>query len=189
MTPAGCDFPWVTALGSVGTVRTLGQPNAAFADDRGEPDPDLRALMAGAYTDDDAYLRTVAALCTGRFLLPIVADGDDSSGGPNPDRHAEMAAVLLRAADGRTAVVVFSGVDTLMAWNARARPVPCTLDDVAATAVETGSAAVLIDPDGPHPVVLEGELVTQLAQGRRLVGLPGGGYGWLFLGPDAAASD
>lgn len=170
-------------------VRTLGQPNAAFADDRGEPDAELRALMAGAYAGDDAYLRTIAALCTGRFLLPIVADGDEASDGPDPERHAEMAAVLLQSADGRKAVVVFSGIDTLAAWNPRARPVPCTLDDVAATAVETGAAAVLIDPDGPHPVVLEGELVTQLAQGRRLVALEDGGYGWLFLRSDAAASD
>ena len=176
-------------MGSVGEVRTLGQPNAAFADDRGEPDPDLRTFMAQAYVDHEAYLRTVAALCTGRFLLPIVADGDESSGGPDPERHAEMAAVLLEAADGRKAVVVFSGIDTLSAWNPRARPVPCTLDDVAATAVETAATAVLIDPDGPHPVVLEGELVAQLALGRRLVALPDGGYGWLFLSPDAAASE
>jgi hypothetical protein len=42
--------------------------------------------------------------------------------------------------------------------------VPCTLDDVAATAVETGSTAVLVDLPGPHPVVIERELIDELAQ-------------------------
>lgn len=164
-----------------GRVKTLGQPNASFANDHGEPDPALRALMASAYESQADYLAAVAAACLGRFLLPIVAMGDDGGDGPDPDRHAETAAVLLQRPDGEKAVVVFSGVDTLTAWNPKARPVPCTLDDVAATAVETKAVAVLIDPDGPHPFVLEGELITQLSAGRRLVRLDDGTYGWMYL--------
>ena len=64
---------------------------------------------------------------------------------------------------------------------------PCTLDDVAATAIETKSAAVLIDLPGPHPVVIEAGVIEELAKGHRLVELPDGGFGWMYL--DDAASD
>ena len=166
-------------------MRTLGQPNAAFAGDHGDPDPQLRAVLAQAYAGEQNYPRAVAALCTARLLLPIVADGDEGGEGPDPDRHAEMAAVLVRSAAGATAVPVFTGLDALTAWKPDARPVPCTLDDVAATAVETGSTAVLIDLPGPHPVVIERGLIDELAQGRRLVELPDGGFGWMFAQPEA----
>lgn len=173
-------------------MRTLGQPNAAFAGDRGEPDAALRAVLAEAYTGDTRYQRALAALCTARLLLPIVATGDESGDGPDPDRHAEMAAVLVRANNGLVAVPVFTGLDSLTAWNADARPVPCTLDDVAATVLETNADVILIDLPGPHSLVIERGVVAELAQGRRLVELPDGGFGWLYLehepSPDAAGT-
>ena len=43
------------------------------------------------------------------------------------------------AADGRTALPAFTGLDALTAWKADARPVPCRLDELAASAVEQGS--------------------------------------------------
>lgn len=164
-------------------MRTLGQPNASFAGDTGAPDPALRAVLAQAYAGGDAYLRAVAALCVGRLLLPIVATGDEhaASDGPDPNRHAEMAAVLMESASGQKGVVVFTGFDLFSAWRADARPVPCTLDDVAATAVETNSSAIVVDINGPTPFVIEGELIAELAAGRRLVELEGGGFGWLYV--------
>lgn len=163
-------------------MRTLGQPNASFAGDTGAPDPVLRAIMADAYAGGSAYPRAVAALCTARLLLPIVATGDEHGDGPDPNRHAEMAAVLMRSAAGEKGVVVFTGIDLFTAWRPDARPVPCTLDDVAATAVETASAAIVVDVNGPSPLVIEGDVVAELAAGRRLVELEDGGFGWLSLG-------
>ena len=97
-------------------MKTLGQPNPAFADDHGEPDPALRSLMASAYDSNTSYLRAVVALCVGRFLLPIVASGDDAIDGPDPDRHAETAAVLLESVivtkDNLKAEVVDTGYHT-----------------------------------------------------------------------------
>jgi hypothetical protein len=163
---------------------TLGQPNAAFIGDRGEADPDVRALIADAASDlPSSYLRAVAALCGTRLLLPVVASGDDSMDGPDPDRHAELAAVSIAAADGRKALLAFTGIDALVAWEPRARPVPATLDDVAATVLETGDDALLVDPAGPVPFVIGDDLIAQLAQGRRLVELDDGGFGWAYLDP------
>jgi len=164
--------------------RTLTQPNAAFIGDRGDADPTVRAFIAQAASDlPTSYLRAVAALCGTRLLLPVVASGDDSMDGPDPDRHADLAAVSIAAADGRKALLAFTGMDALVAWEPRARPVPATLDDIAATVLETGDVALLVDSAGPVPLVIGDDLITQLAQGRRLVELDDGGFGWAYLDP------
>jgi hypothetical protein len=165
--------------------RTLAQPSAAFLGDRGDPDPAVRALIADAGSDlPTSYLRAVVGLCGARLLLPVVATGDDSSDGPDPDRHADLAAVSIKAPDGRRALLAFTGIDAVVAWEPRARPVPATLDDVAATVLETGGDALLVDPAGPVPFVIGDDLIAQLAQGRRLVELDDGGFGWAFLNQD-----
>lgn len=165
-----------------GEPRTLAQPSAAFLGDRGEADPVVRRSIAEAGEDlPTTYLRAVAALCGARLLLPVVASGDDSMDGPDPDRHADLAAVSIAVPDGRRALLAFTGVDALVAWEPRARPVLATLDDVAATVLETGDDALLVDAAGPVPFVVGGDLIEHLAQGRRLVELDDGGFGWAFL--------
>jgi len=163
-------------------VRTLGNVNAAWAGDRGEPDPQVRAALAAAAAspEPDAYLAAVAAVCGARLLLPIVAEGDEAGDGPDPRRHAEMAAVLIRSASGASGALAFTGLDALTAFDAAARPVPCTLDEVAGTAVEAGASAIVIDVAGPHSLVIEDELLGRLATGQRLVALDDG-WGWLSL--------
>jgi hypothetical protein len=167
-------------------VSKLTQPSAAYAGDRGEPDPEVRALLAVAGRSHDDYLRAVASLCTARFLLPIIAVGDDSGHGADPRLHAEMRAVLVTADDASTGLPVFTGLDALNAWKPDARPVPCRLDEVAATALESGAVAVLVDLAGPSPLVIEDGLVAELAGAHRLVELEGGGWGWLFSPPDSS---
>jgi len=150
-------------------MRQLGSPNRDFAGDRGEADPAVREALAAADAGGQvSYLRAVVALGGARLLLPIAADPD-----------GDLSAVRTTAADGRTGLLVFTGQDALQAWRSSARPVPCTLDDVAATAVETGAEAVVVDLAGPAALVIEAGLVTELAQGRRLVELPDGGFGWV----------
>ena len=167
-------------------MSTLGRASAHYAGDRGEADARLRRLLAAGTSGHEAYLKAVAALCTARFLLPVVALGDDAGTGPDPGRHAELRAVQLATADGSTAMVVFTGLDALITWRPDARPVPCRLDEVAVAAAEQGSVAILVDVAGPHPLVIEAALIAELAQGRRLVELPDGGWGWLYAAPDSA---
>ncbi|WP_446721085.1 SseB family protein [Luteococcus sp. H138] len=146
----------------------------------GHPDPAVRQALATA-GDQLGYLRAVATLCTARLLMPIVASGDDSMDGPDPQRHAEMAAVTVASATGERALLAFTGIDALTLWRADARPVPCTLDDLAATVTETGASHLLLDIAGPTPFELGPELVTELAQGHRLVEVEPGQFGWMFL--------
>ena len=49
---------------------------------------------------------------------------------------------------------------------------------IARMAAEGGASALLVDFAGPHPLVIEGEVLRELAQGHRLVEVAGGGFGW-----------
>jgi hypothetical protein len=118
-------------------------------------------------------------------LVPVVATATTlgtTTGGLSSDKEAEMAVVMMQRADGGKALLGFTGLDALQSWDARARPVPVTLDKVAETAAAEDAVAVLVDVAGPHPLVLEGEVLAALAQGHRLVDL-GDGFGWAMATP------
>lgn len=159
--------------------RTLA--DTPFPGDDGQPDSQIRALLAGAAADSTSYLRAIAGLCTVRLLVPVVATTTvegRTEGGLASDKEAEMAVVLLQTADGRKAMVAFTGLDALTAWNSHARPVPVTLDVAAGSARQDGAEALLIDVGGPHPVAIDGAILAELAAGHRLVELPDGQFGW-----------
>ncbi|HEY9293806.1 MAG TPA: SseB family protein [Microlunatus sp.] len=160
--------------------RTLA--DTPFPGDDGQADPRARARLAAAGSGNLAdYLRAVAELCTVRLLVPVVATNTvagQTVSGLATDKEAEMAVVLLQAADGRRAMVAFTGMDSLTDWNAEARPVPVTLDVAAASARQEGAAALLVDVDGPNPLALDGEVLEHLAAGHRLVEVGGGQFGW-----------
>lgn len=159
-----------------------------FPGDDGAPQAAVREALgrfAATYEPAD-YLRAVAALCGDRLLVPVVATATQvgtTVGGLSSDKEAEMAVVLLQRADGGKAMLGFTGLDALQAWDARARPVPVTVDKVAETATAEGAVAVLVDVAGPHPLVLEGEVLDALARGHRLVDLADG-FGWAMPAAD-----
>jgi hypothetical protein len=164
---------------------------SAFPGDEGVADPGTRRALAAAVTGGDPadYLRAVAALCQDRLLVPVVATATrlgETVGGLSSDKEAEMSVVMLQAADGRRALLAFTGLDALQAWQGDARPVAVTLDKAAQTARAEGVAALLVDFAGPHPLVLEGEVLTALAAGQRLIETEPGVFGWLV---DRASGD
>lgn len=167
--------------------RTLGP--SPFPGDDGTADPSLRrALSAAMSGQPNDYLAAVAALCEARVLVPVAATATAEAAvhahGPverllRVDKEADMAVVMLQAADGRRALLAFSGMDSLQAWDPDTRPVPVTIDTVAKAAAQEGVAAVLVDLKGPFPIVLESEILEPLAQGHRLVQLGEDGFGWV----------
>ena len=154
-----------------------------FPGDTGAASAETRRLLAAAATEATplAYLRAVAALCEDRLLVPVVATatrmGEMVAGLPS-DKEAEMSVVTLQAQDGRRALLAFTGLDALRVWQPNARPVPVTIDRAAQTAQNEGLTAVLIDVAGPHALVIEGDVLGELAAGRRLVDLSDGEFGW-----------
>ena len=154
-----------------------------FPGDDGSASAETRDALARAVraTTPAAYLRAVATLCTDRLLVPVVATATrlgETVGGLASDKEAEMAVVMLRTADGRQAMLAFTGLDSLQAWQPDTRPVPITLDRLAATAQTEGATAVLVDFAGPSALVVEGEVLSSLAAGHRLVETSDGEFGW-----------
>jgi SseB protein N-terminal domain len=156
-----------------------------FPGDTGAPSAETRRLIAAAAVDATplAYLRAVAALCADRLLVPIVATATrrgETVAGLASDKEAEMSVVTLQAQDGRRALLAFTGLDALQNWRPDARPVPVTIDRAAQTARNEDLTAVLVDVAGPHPFVIEGEVLEELAAGHRLLELADGEFGWVI---------
>jgi len=137
---------------------SLAEP--AFPDDDGSVYPEL----AEAFGDDT---RVLAVLGGVRVFVPVVALLGDSPAGT--DKEADMAAVLMTGADGRTALLAFSSVTAMASWNADARPVPVWGREAARAALDEDASALLLDLASPTFTVVETPDVEHLAAGHRLV--------------------
>jgi len=147
-------------------------PDPGFAGDAGEVPAPLAAALA-AYAADPAEARAgvLAALQDARLLVPVVAvlgEVEHDEAGLAHDKSSDMAAVLLRGADGRLALLAFTGTAPLRDWNPEARPVPVPARVAAQSAVQEGAAALVVDVAGPATFVVEGEDLHGLARGWRL---------------------
>ncbi len=141
------------------------------AHDDGRADDRVRAAIADAH-DSESYLDAVAELCLARCFMPVLAD-----------ESGAMSAVIVSASDGSEALLAFTGFDAMQAWRLDARPVPATLDDLAATVIESEADSLLIDCVGPTPFTIEQPLIDALAQGNRLV-RDEQGWAWIRVNHD-----
>lgn len=166
-------------------MRTI--PDPGFADDDGAaPEALSRALAVYLEDPDGGLLPALASLGTARLLVPVVAvlgevsavatEGGET--GLAHDKSSDMSAVLMQRPDGRKALLAFTSTAALSAWNPEARPVPVPAATAALSAVQEGADALLVDVAGPVRFVVEGEDLTALARGWRLVRLDDG-WGWL----------
>jgi hypothetical protein len=125
--------------------RSLAEP--AFPDDDGLVDPRLAEALGN---DEEVF----AVYGDVRVFVPIVAvlgeQATDAS-----DKNADMAAVFMTGADGRKALLTFSSVATLEAWNPVARPVPVWGREAALAAQDEGASALLLDLGTADFTVLE----------------------------------
>ncbi|KQX75674.1 MULTISPECIES: SseB family protein [Aeromicrobium] len=154
-----------------GHERSLASPQ--FPGDDGTAD----AALHRALGDDVAVLQ---ALPDARVFVPIVPLlGETPADG---DKNADMAAVLMTGADGRQALLAFSSVATMAAWDPKARPVPVLGKDAALAAIDEKASAILLDLGTPSFTVVEDEDVRHLAAGHRLV-LSEVGAAWISDAP------
>jgi hypothetical protein len=127
---------------------------AGAPDDTGEPDPALSAALAAYGEDPSREPEVLAVLPAARLLVPVVAELGESETGPDGlvrDKSADMATVLMRGADGRLALLAFTGLEALHRWDPDARPVPVPAPTAALAAMQDGAEALLIDVAGPVP--------------------------------------
>ena len=140
-----------------GDGRSLAAPQ--FPGDDGSIDPRLQA----AFGDDVAVLQ---ALQDVRLFVPIVALlGETPADG---DKNADMAAVLMTGADGRQALLAFSSVTAMAAWDPQARPVPILGRDAARATLDERASAILLDLASPSFTVVETDDVEHLAADHHL---------------------
>lgn len=147
---------------SFGGGRSLAEP--AFPDDDGRADPTLDLA------DEATMLATIG---TARVFVPVVAVlGERATDGS--DKNSDMAAVLMTGADGRTALLAFSSLETMSRWNPTSRPVPVYGRDAARAALADGASALLLDLGQPTFQVVETEDLEHVAAEHVLVRTEGG---------------
>lgn len=125
-----------------------------MAEDDGTCPPLLaQALRAGV------PLAVAAAVAQERLLVPVVRAPEGALGADDADpcgTGEAMASVTFEAADGRRALLAFTSLEALRAWDPDARPLPQSGREIAASALAGGLDALLVDFASPHRVALQG---------------------------------
>ena len=161
-------------------------PDPGFPDDHGDAAPALAAALASYAAGTGSHVDALAAVREARLLVPVVAvlgDVELDERGLAREKSSEMASVLLQGADGRMALLAFSGSAALRAWDPAARPVPVTARTAAQAALQDGASAVVVDVAGPAAFVVEAEDLEGLARGWTLARV-GGRTAWVASPPD-----
>ncbi len=127
--------------------------DAPAPDDGSCPPLLARALATGI------PVAVAAAVAQERLLVPVVRAPEGAL--PVDDADAcgtgdAMASVTFVAADGRQALLAFTSMTALLAWDPEARPLPQAGRAVAASAIGGGLDALVIDIASPHRVALQG---------------------------------
>jgi hypothetical protein len=151
-------------------------PDAGFAGDGGAAAPVVLSALAAYAEGTGSYLDALAAVRGARLLVPVVAvlgEVEVDKAGLTHDKTSDMATVLLQGADGRMALLAFTGTEALRAWDPDARPVPVTSRTAAQAALQDGAAALVVDVAGPATLVVEAEDLAGLAAGWTLARVEG----------------
>lgn len=156
-------------------MRTI--PDPGFADDAGGVDPELEeALAAYAADPPGGYAQALSVLQRCRLLVPVVAvlgEVEYDEHGLARDKTSDMASVLMQGRDGRLALLAFTSLSSMQAWNPTARPVPVHAARAAEAALQDDAAAMVVDVAGPVLFVVEGADLRSLGEGYSLVHLNG----------------
>lgn len=161
-------------------------PDPGFPDDDGTAPAALTAALAAYASRNAGSPDVLTVLQDSRLLVPVVAvlgDVEYDDRGLAHDKSSDMAAVLMRGADGRLALLAFTGSEALHRWNPEARPVPVPASVAAQAAVQDQASAVVVDIAGPTTFVLEGDDLVAIASGWRLV-LTEQGPAWIGQAPE-----
>jgi hypothetical protein len=165
-------------------------PDPGFAGDDGTAPTELVEALAAWSAEPTTYPEVLAALQRSRLLVPVVAvlgDVEYDDHGLAHDKSSDMATVLIQGADGRLALLAFTGTGTLAAWDPSARPVPVAASLAARSALQDGAAALMIDLAGPVRFVVEGDDLRGLAEEWQLARVPGG-HAWIRPDRESSAS-
>lgn len=101
------------------------------------------------------------ALAGSRLLVAVMAVADEIAE-DGSDKSSHMAVVSMVNASGEKGLLAFTGLDSMVAWNPDARPVPVPARAAAEAALADGAQALVIDVAGPARLVLPAEVLSEL---------------------------
>lgn len=140
-----------------------------FEDDDGAADAGYLAAVAALRDGSGDEAAVVASLATARVFIPIIAQlAEEAEGadGLTADKQADMALVMLKAADGRTAMPAFTSAQALASWHPEARPVAVYAARAALSAVSEQAELLVLDPGSEVTFVVRRPALWALAQQR-----------------------
>lgn len=145
--------------------RSFGE--TAFADDDGTAPAELSAAVQRFREGSADETVVVDAVRTSRLLIPLMAKLGESGvndRGVTVDKSAELSIVTVAGPDGRNVLPVFSSVEAMGRWNAKARPVPADGVRVALAAADEGTDLVVLDPTSKTEFVIRRPALWAVAQ-------------------------
>jgi hypothetical protein len=143
-----------------------------FENDDGTADAGYLAAVAALVQGTGDEAAVVASLATSRVFIPIIAQlGVEAAGmdGLTADKQADMALVMLKAADGRTAMPAFTSAQALADWHPEARPVAVYAARAALSAVSEQAELMVLDPGSDATLVVRRPALWALAQQQQWV--------------------
>jgi hypothetical protein len=135
--------------------------------DDGSAPEELIEAIARFRAGDVSQSAVVDAIRGVRLLVPLVAHAGDegvTDAGLRVDKTQELSLVTVGGPDGRRVLPAFTSVETLAAWNPKARPIPVGARRAALAAAAEGTELIVIDPASPTEFVLRRPAVWAIAQ-------------------------
>ncbi|MFD3449176.1 SseB family protein [Microbacteriaceae bacterium 4G12] len=162
--------------GAGGATDSAGRPwagrsfeHTAPSTDDGSAPPRLADALRRFRAGEADATAVVDAVRESRLLIPLVAAlGETGEGahGLAVDKSAELSIVTVAGPDGRSVMPVFTSVDTMRAWNPKARPVPADGVRVALAAASEQTDLVVLDPTSESEFVLRRPALWAIAQSQ-----------------------
>lgn len=141
----------------------------AYADDDGTAPPALASALDAFRAGAAPAEAVVEALRGSRLLVPLIARlGGAGVGahGQTVDKSADLAVVIVRAADDRAVLPAFTSVAAMQRWNPVARPVPTPAERVALAAAAEADGLLVLDPGSPSEFVLRRSALEAVARSQ-----------------------
>lgn len=140
-----------------------------FEDDDGMADAGYLAAVTALRNGSGDEAAVIASLATARVFIPIIAqlaEEAEGAGALVSDKQADMALVMLKAADGRNAMPAFTSAKALADWHPDARPVAVYAPRAALSAVSEQAELLVLDPGSEVTFVVRRPALWALAQQR-----------------------
>lgn len=140
--------------------------NNPFAEDDGSASPELLSAIKEFHSTGNPN-EVFTQITKSRLLIPLLAElGEAGAGahGQTVDKSADLSIVTVATPDNKTAIPVFSSVETMKHWNAKARPVPSDAVRVALAAASEGTTRIVLDAGSDSEFAIRRSAIAAIAQ-------------------------